>query len=202
MMHAKKKVIIVPNDKMNMPAHLLKALISSKDDSENESVGTRDGEVEAVIWDDKHYEANKHSLSSEQKIVFLGLSKKTEQDVNALQYFHVDEKFGIDIYVSGNYAAILVNDRDTTDDEYEQFYEYCKINDKKIQEKVDTTQEDSAKTRSTNWLGTLLQPAAIVGSYAQSMVKHYGNQKKILEQKRTASVQIFYLLHMREFMDS
>ena len=50
-----KKLIIVCDNKTEEYANLLRQLISSKDDTENEVVGIEDGTVGVVVWLEKEY---------------------------------------------------------------------------------------------------------------------------------------------------
>lgn len=51
-----KKLIIVCDNKTEEYANLLRQLISSKDDTENEVVGIEDGTVGVVVWLEKNIE--------------------------------------------------------------------------------------------------------------------------------------------------
>lgn len=46
-----------------------------EDDTEDETVGTKDGEVAAQVWLEKDYKANAAQLSSNQYILFIGQDK-------------------------------------------------------------------------------------------------------------------------------
>ena len=52
------KLIIVCDESTQEYANYLRQLVSSKDDEENEVVGTKDGSVDAVVWLEKDYVAN------------------------------------------------------------------------------------------------------------------------------------------------
>ncbi len=71
----KKQLIIVANDEYLKYATYLQGLISSTDDEEGRHVGTKDGSVSAVIWDEEHHKANLKSLTSGNPVVFFGDSK-------------------------------------------------------------------------------------------------------------------------------
>ena len=63
----KKQLIIVANDEYLKYATYLQGLISSTDDEEGRHVGTKDGSVSAVIWDEEHHKG-------EFKVLDLGQS--------------------------------------------------------------------------------------------------------------------------------
>ena len=59
-----KKLIIVCDDKTEKYANILRQLISSKDDTEDEVLGVEDGTVDVVVWREKHYLDNMATISS------------------------------------------------------------------------------------------------------------------------------------------
>ena len=70
-----KKLIIVCEEKCRQYGDYLAQLISLEDDTEDETVGTKDGEVAAQVWLEKDYKANAAQLSSNQYILFIGQDK-------------------------------------------------------------------------------------------------------------------------------
>ena len=46
-----------------------------EDDTEEATVGVKDGSVQAQVWLEKDYKANSATISSTQHIVFIGNSK-------------------------------------------------------------------------------------------------------------------------------
>ena len=58
-----KKLIIVCEEKCRQYGDYLAQLISLEDDTEDETVGTKDGEVAAQVWLEKDYKANAAQLS-------------------------------------------------------------------------------------------------------------------------------------------
>ncbi|MBE0472104.1 MAG: hypothetical protein IBX55_21680 [Methyloprofundus sp.] len=201
----KKKLVIVATSGLEEQANLLKGLISANDDVEGQTVGTRDGEVEVVVWDDKHFEANKNTLSSEQNVFFVGTSKRVMSEINALEYFEKFSKFGIKIFENGNFAALIVENRDTPNDEYEQFYSYCEENQKRIKEKLELHSSEeklNGKVALASTLGGSLTKAVDLAYGARSFVKGFSNKKKVINQKYLAGVQVFYFGHMQSFLDN
>ena len=70
-----KQLIIVCGDSEKKYAMYLQQLVSTRDDKEDEQIGTKDGAVNAVIWNEKQYEDNRIKLSSTNNILFIGDSK-------------------------------------------------------------------------------------------------------------------------------
>lgn len=70
-----KKLIIVCEEKYRVYGDYLAQLISLEDDTEDSTVGVKDGEVAAQVWLEKDYKANSAQLSSNQYILFIGHNK-------------------------------------------------------------------------------------------------------------------------------
>ena len=51
-----KQLIIVCGDSEKKHAMYLQQLVSARDDKEGEQIGTKDGDVNAVIWSEKKYQ--------------------------------------------------------------------------------------------------------------------------------------------------
>ena len=90
-----KKIIIVCDEKRREFADYLAQLVSLSDDTEDTTVGVKDGSVAAQVWLEKHYESNSATISSDQYILFVGNSKLVKEkssrksDCNNSEYFHV-----------------------------------------------------------------------------------------------------------------
>ena len=89
-----KKLIIVCEEKCRSYGDYLAQLISMDDDTDEATVGTKDGEVAAQVWTEKDYNNNSAQMSSNQYVLFVGNSKltKTSHTQNGLctmkiQYF-------------------------------------------------------------------------------------------------------------------
>lgn len=57
----------------------LAQLISLEDDTEDSTVGAKDGEVAAQVWLEKEYKANSAQVSSNQYILFIGHNKLVKE---------------------------------------------------------------------------------------------------------------------------
>lgn len=72
---AKTSVVIVADKNHQKYASFLLQLFSSKDDSENKTVGVKDDSVKTAVWTDKEYKASKAKATSINKFIFIGDSK-------------------------------------------------------------------------------------------------------------------------------
>ena len=70
-----KKLIIVCEEKCRTYGDYLAQLIRLDDDTEETTVGTKDGEVAAQVWTEKDYNNNAAQMSSNQYVLFVGNSK-------------------------------------------------------------------------------------------------------------------------------
>ncbi len=163
-----KKLIIVVDDKTKKYGELLSALISTKDDKEDQIVGTKDGSVESVIWTEKVYADNQAQLSSNNKVLFIGESESAQAVAANINCSNPFEQYGVKYGSLGNKAVIYVNNQVLSNNtsNYEDFFnnyvEFIAQNDFKyvnnqviekvgtaraqIQDKTETTTENIGKT--------------------------------------------------------
>lgn len=122
---AKKKLIIVVDDKSIVYGELLSALVTMKDDSADSVIGVKDGSVETVIWNEKIYTDNQAQLGSNNKIVFLGrfdIAKSVGANINCQNEF---SPYGICYGYVSNKAVVYVDNTSLSGNKelYDEFYE-------------------------------------------------------------------------------
>lgn len=118
----RKKVILVAHEEPeeDICAELIKALIATKDDKgEDDIVGVKDGSVEASIWNYSAYEESEKTLSSSQKVICIGKSKKTSAIINITTPRF--EMFGMKYGWCGNTAILYIDKKPLKVAEYEAF---------------------------------------------------------------------------------
>ena len=124
----KKHLIIVANDEYLKYATYLQGLISSIDDEEGRQVGTKDGAISAVIWDEEHHKANSKSLTSSNSVVFFGDSDYVRKNCSEIDVKF--SRFGMSYGWLGNHANLRVADdalnKDNAPDFYRMAEEYGK----------------------------------------------------------------------------
>ena len=84
-------IIIVCDKAHEKYANYLHQLVSKKDDTQDEILGIRDGEVSSAVWLDKIYAENKPQLSSSSLIIFIGnggIIKKETDNIPRKYYKH------------------------------------------------------------------------------------------------------------------
>lgn len=214
-----KKLIIVCEEKCRQYGDYLAQLISAEDDTEDKTVGTKDGEVASMVWLEKDYKANAAQLSSNQYLLFIGQDdfiKKQSAYMNV-----VFSGFGIKYGWLGKQAVLSV-EKVVEADEYEKFISYArrykqnverliKSKDKKSMEDyvvagavgvVETV--GTAKTAKTllhsSPVALALVPIAGIGVVGMKTVKKYKLNSKIKEQQYSCAVMKFYLDDLSKFL--
>lgn len=117
-----KKLIIVCDNKTEEYANLLRQLISSKDDTENEVVGIEDGTVGVVVWLEKEYRNNMATISSNEHILFLGNGEVSKKECNSSMKMYYDQ-FGMTYGWLGNRGVLRVTTEIDDEEEYNKFVE-------------------------------------------------------------------------------
>ncbi|MBE5851168.1 MAG: hypothetical protein E7298_13715 [Lachnospiraceae bacterium] len=118
-----KKLIIVCDEKTEAYANYLRQLISTNDDKDGEVVGIADGTVDAAVWLEKDYLANKAQISSNEHILFIGDSKTSKSESSSMIIRF--EKYGMKYGWLGKRGMMLVDNEMLDPDQYDQFIEYC-----------------------------------------------------------------------------
>lgn len=190
------KLIIVCESKMKVHANLLLQLIGSKDDKDDIIVGSKDGSVEATVWEEKEYIANEPKLSSNTNIVFIGDSKSANTFIPNLVYRF--DKYGVRLGWRGNRAVIYVEGRMLKKDEYDNFITYCKGKQKELKEKAKVNAINSAHplVKWTALFVPYVYPAAIYALVFGSVA-----DRKIKQQQYEFGVHNFYMEHLAAFLE-
>jgi len=188
----KIKLLIVCDEKTKIYANQLSQLISANDDHENEVIGSKDGSVVASVWEEKHFLANEANISSDQNILFIGNSKPAKSVIP-----NVTEKFnhyGIHYGWLGNQAVIYVEDKLLKKEEYDKFIDFCKQQQKQIDEKVKFNLLH--KIPSVNFLNSHLLSINIISVIAKNKAK-----KKIMKQQYHIAAYHFYMNSLTSFLE-
>ena len=209
-----KKLIIVCDNKTEEYANLLRQLISSKDDTENEVVGIEDGTVGVVVWLEKEYRDNMATISSNEHILFLGNGEVSKKEFNSSMKMYYDQ-FGMTYGWLGNRGVLRVTTEIDDEEEYNKFVElysnfnldFEAIEFKNFRETVANTVDKKAKglfsknkfTKAAMTAGGLaagLAAGGIVGvagaGIIGSKVVSVNRQKKIKQQQYHTLVVAFY----------
>ena len=218
-----KKLIIVCDNKTEEYANLLRQLISSKDDTENEVVGIEDGTVGVVVWLEKEYRDNMATISSNEHILFLGNGEVSKKEFNSSMKMYYDQ-FGMTYGWLGNRGVLRVTTEIDDEEEYNKFVElysnfnldFEAIEFKNFRKTVANTVDKKAKglfsknkfTKAAMTAGGLaagLAAGGIVGvagaGIIGSKVVSVNRQKKIKQQQYHTLVVAFYREGLAKFLE-
>lgn len=218
-----KKLIIVCDNKTEEYANLLRQLISSKDDTENEVVGIEDGTVGVVVWLEKKYRDNMATISSNEHILFLGNGEVSKKEYNSSMKMYYDQ-FGMTYGWLGNRGVLRVTTEIDDEEEYNKFVElysnfnldFEAIEFKNFRETVANTVDKKTKglfsknkfTKAAMTAGGLaagLAAGGIVGAAGAgiigSKVVSVNRQKKIKQQQYHTLMVAFYREGLAKFLE-
>lgn len=115
----KKKLIIVCDKNTEMHANYLYQLISSS--VEREIIGIEDGEIDAVVWEEKHYISNKPTINIDNYVLFIGENNSSKKEIKTMVVKY--NKFGMQFGWRGKHGMLIVNDSEdkSENDEFEEY---------------------------------------------------------------------------------
>ena len=130
----KKTLVIVSSEADRKYATYIQQLISAFDDGD-EQVGTKDGTVDAVVWDEKHYKDNLNKINSTNYLLFIG-----DTDAAKSARSNLDTRFtaaGMSFGWLDNQAFMRVEDNSLNKDNLDEFKELCSKYGKTFEEELD-----------------------------------------------------------------
>lgn len=198
-----KKLIIVCEEKCRQYGDYLAQLISLEDDTEENTVGTKDGEVAAQVWLEKDYKANSAQLSSSQYILFIGQDKliKEKSSHMNMEFSEYGMKYGW----LGKQAVLSV-EKVVEADKYESFISYAQNYQQNIEQLIKTKDKKALKSGAAagavGAAGALavFAPVALAPIAGVMAVKKFTLNSKIKEQQYSCAVMKFYLDDLSKFL--
>ena len=139
----KKKLIIVCDKNTEMHANYLYQLISSS--VEREIIGIEDGEIDAVVWEEKHYISNKPTINIDNYVLFIGKNNSSKKEIKTMAVKY--NKFGMQFGWRGKHGMLIVNDSEDKS-ENDEFKEY--LQSKLGEDKFEKYESNSGKEISVN----------------------------------------------------
>lgn len=201
-----KKLIIVCEEKYRVYGDYLAQLISLEDDTEDSTVGVKDGEVAAQVWLEKEYKANSAQLSSDQYILFIGHNKLIKEKSSHMKV--VFSQYGMAYGWLGKQAVLCV-DKVVSAKEYNDFISFALSYQDNLEKLIEENKEKSKKQQSLEAgvkracvaalavVGGALAVAPLAGV---DIVKKLTLNKKIEQQQYSCAVMKFYLDSLGEFL--
>jgi hypothetical protein len=204
-----KKLIIVCEEKCRQYGDYLAQLISLEDDKEDETVGTKDGEVAAQVWLEKDYKANAAQLSSNQYILFIGQDKLIKEKSSHMNMRFAE--FGMKYGWLGKQAVLSV-EKVVEADKYENFISYAQNYQQNVEQLIKSKDKKALKAgaaagrellKAAGALAVIspvaLVPIAGIGAGVMA-VKKFTLNSKIKEQQYSCAVMKFYLDDLSKFL--
>lgn len=199
-----KKLIIVCDNKTEEYANLLRQLISSKDDTENEVVGIEDGTVGVVVWLEKEYRDNMATISSNEHILFLGNGEVSKKEFNSSMKMYYDQ-FGMTYGWLGNRGVLRVTTEIDDEEEYNKFVELYSNFNLDFEAIEFKNFRETVAGMTAGGLAAGLAAGGIVGvagaGIIGSKVVSVNRQKKIKQQQYHTLVVAFYREGLAKFLE-
>lgn len=199
-----KKLIIVCEEKCRKYGDYLAQLISLEDDTEENIVGTKDGEAAAQVWLEKDYSANSAQISSNQYIVFIGQDELIKNKSAHMKIEFSD--FGIKYGWLGKQAFLCV-DNIVSVDEYGDFIKFAKQYQKNIESLFESEENNDNKDKETqnnanpiDNMFALFSPIVDFGASIGKWFQQMSLNDKIEEQQYSCAVMKFYLDDLSKFL--
>ena len=208
-----RNLIIVCDEKHREFADYLSQLISLEDDTEETTVGIKDGTVAAQVWLEKDYKANSAQISSNQHILFIGNSKLIKEKRS-----HMNKEFseyGIEYGWLGRQGFITI-DKVVSLDKYDEFITFAQNYEKNIEQlvkKKDKKAEAVGIAAGAGAAGVAIggkAVAAIVAPIALApivgigvaipLAKKFTLNAKIEKQMYSCATMKFYLEELNKFL--
>lgn len=195
-----KKLIIVCEEKCRSYGDYLAQLISLDDDTEETTVGTKDGEVAAQVWTEKDYNNNAAQMSSNQYVLFVGNSKLIKEKSSHMKAEF--NEYGMKYGWLGKQAVLCV-EKVVSLKQYDEFLEFALKYQENITALV-TKEKTAGKAALPVALaaGALAWVAPIVAApiATWNIIGMSKRNKKIEEQQYNCCTMKFYLDGLSKFL--
>ena len=118
MFSEKRALVVVYKDEVLL--NFVRKLVETNDDKEDVVVGTKDGTVDIISWTEKVFEDNKKTGKTQNKVLFLGKFKGTNNLIPVID-LHFD-RYGVKYGWAGRQAVVYVEPSALKNkDEYKKF---------------------------------------------------------------------------------
>lgn len=188
-----KKLVIVSDEDKREYAQYLMQLISSNDDKEDHIVGVKDGSVKSVYWNIKEYKDSESSITSKEKVLFIGNSKLIKETCA-----HIDikfDKYGMKYGWLGNRAWINVETKSFNEKELEELIEYAIKYMKSV--KIDKLIKNDKLNNFVDKFSWLIPGPYMIYKTASEIKKHV----EVTKLQNSLLTVIFYLEGIQKFLE-
>ena len=207
MFNEPRNLLVVYKNKDELSLNQLKKYVDSHDDEQGKIIGTEDGTVKIISWDEKTWLDNKKAGNNgylDDKILFMGEIKGVDKLIPTLDIKF--DQFGVSYGFSGKQAAIIIDSKPLLKkDNYDLFISDLKmvcdastVEEKRALDFSDKKEniKKGAKLAAATAFFKAIGAVATVASYA------FGDAKLIREQQLLYGVAKLYLNDLDAFMKS
>lgn len=195
-----KKLIIVCEEKCRSYGDYLAQLISLDDDTDEATIGPKDGEVVAQVWTEKDYSINAAQMSSNQYVLFVGNSKMIKEKSSHMNIEF--NEFGMKYGWLGKQAALRI-EKAVSSKRYDEFIEFAfqyqeSIKALAVKEKLvsKASLPVALATGALSWIA----PIVAVPIATLNLIGAITRNKKIEEQQYNCCIMKFYLDGLSQFL--
>ena len=199
-----QQLIVVYKDEL--PLNLIKKMVETNDDEDGKIIGTEDGTIKIISWDEKMWLEQRKKGNIANKALFIDKVRGTE---NLKPLIDVKfSKWGIEYGWAGNQALLTVDtNKLMIKEDYNEFLEDFK----KLCNMTGTGGVDSKTTKTLigtgaalGIAGALLGPVGIIGSIVASGLFGgvYGSKADMKKQMLLYGVTQLYYKDLDDFMKS
>ena len=186
----KQTLIVVYKDELVF--NQLKKLVETNDDTESGGiVGTEDGSVDIVAWDEKHWLDNKEAGTINSKVLLIGKIKGAENLEPVIDVKYENKKWGIKYGWAGKQALILVDENVISKEEYQKFLKEFKS--KGLRQKKKNIYKESIKKVAVS---------SILGLPASLIYDYYNKKSELRQQLLLYGILHLYENNLEKFMKS
>lgn len=215
MFSEKKGLVVVYKDEVLL--NFVRKLVETNDDKEDAIVGTKDGTVDIIAWTEKVFEDNKKVGKTQNKVLFLGKFKGTNNLIPVLD-IHFD-RYGVKYGWAGRQAVVYVEPAALKNkDEYNKFlaeFNELPVPQNYKKEIVESTPKKvvsdvTAPAKQFDPMGTIasialaaIAPLTAAISLGASLMADVFDNKKLLEQQMLLfGIMNFYNNDLEKFIKS
>ena len=196
-----KNLIIVCEKEYKKIGDYITQLITLNDDTLDDIVGTKDGEVKAIVWDEKIYKDNFVKLTSNSYVLFIGGKKfiKQHNEFAKTEYCEYGVRYG---WLGRK--AILTVEKTITADKYDSFLEFARTYEKNFNAIIDG--KSKTITKANKAINGAAAAAALIDPVSTVLVsifamKQLKSQKEVQMQQYSFGAIKFYMDDLSKFLE-
>lgn len=202
-----QQITLIVVSKDELLTNLLKKYVETNDDIDEENViGTKDGTVKIVAWDEKVWLDNKKAGNIGDKVLLIGEVKGVDKLIPIIDIKY--NKFGIKYGWAGNQAILTVDPKKLSNEtDYNTFFEAFQKTavSKTYLQNVKNDKEEKNEVKKVEkviqGLILLIDPVnAAIAGFFENLGRSFGNKETIKKQQFFYGLTQLYENHLAEFL--